>query len=117
MATVLKHAIDTGQKPGLKARATQLLKDRAASTDPAIATTGLTLGEIGAALGLPKTDHGALNSAMVKLRGEGKVRAESGPATSALGPRFVKRYLWKVRKPAPTPPPPSDDRRFLSLMR
>lgn len=82
---------------GLKARVAGLLKQKASEND----NTGMTIGQIGAALSLPKTEHGNLAALLVKLRDEGSVKAVSGQATSVRGRRFVKRYLWRGRLDAP----------------
>jgi hypothetical protein len=118
----LTESRDKASREGVKGRAAELLRQRADSEDPAIASTGLTLGEIGGALGLPKTAHGELSAAMNKLRNEGRIKTVSGPATSPKGPRFVKRYSWARRGPKPAPaatvtPEDMDARRFLSLCR
>lgn len=100
------------QTPGIKHQIEQLLK--ACSPDE------LTLGEIVQRLGLDKTQNSEISARLHKLRGEGKVRAITGPATSAKGPRFVKRYsAIKAKEPKPEKLTPAeiDDRRFLSLCR
>lgn len=113
MGQLTQHSSVNGNKIGLKAQIGDLLKERVEAS-----AFGLTIGEIGAALSLPKTDHNNLSAALVKLREEGKVKTSSGPATSSLGPRFVKRYVWRVKQEKTAPLPTAeqvDDRRFLSL--
>ena len=116
MTQPLVHRITTDGKSRVKGPLEDLLRVRSENPDKAIADTGLTLGEIVRALGLNKTMNGDVAAALHKLRTEGKVRFDTGPRSSATGPRFVKRYSWRKAKPAPTPAP-SDDRRFLSLCR
>lgn len=70
--------------PGLKARIEKLLIDRKGES--------LTLGQISAALDLPKTAHAEISSCLSKLRDSGAVKSALGPASSAKGRRYVKRY-------------------------
>lgn len=80
---------------GLKATIDDLLKERAEDEDRAgNPRKGLTNGEILKVLDLDKTRNGEVSAALHKLRNEGKIRSDSGPATSALGRRYVKRYRW-----------------------
>jgi hypothetical protein len=104
-ATTTRHS--TVPEKGVKGPMELLLKGRAEEQDAAKQPrTGLTLGELGSALGIDKTRHGELAAALNKSRSEGKVKFETGPRTGNLGPRFVKRYLWAKRTaPAPTPEP------------
>lgn len=117
MTQPMKHTAADGTRMGLKARIQGLLKER--SENPELAAIGLTIGQISAALSLPKTDHPSLSAALVKLRGEGSVKTVSGPSTSALGRRFVKLYLWRHRpeKAKQSAHGAHDDRRFLSFHR
>ena len=104
---------------GVKGPMEDLLRGRAEAEDAAgTPRTGLTLGELGSALGLDKTRHGELAAALNKSRGEGKVKFETGPRTSNLGPRFVKRYRWagKTVRAAVATPQDIDLRRALAQM-
>ena len=98
---------------GLKHQIAELLRTQS-ERHPGI---GLTIGQIGSALDLPKTEHGSLSAALVKLRDESRVKSTRGPATSSLGPRFVKVYIWRGKQEKPVVIKPDDDRRFLSFMR
>jgi hypothetical protein len=85
-----------------------------------VSDLGLTIGEIVRGLDWDKTRSGDVSATLHKLRDEGKVRTQTGPATTSKGPRFVKYYRWHGPKAAPQPTPapaPLDDRRFLSLCR
>lgn len=115
MIKQIVHRITTDGKNSVKGPIEDLLKARADSEDKAISETGLTLGEIGRAIGLDKTRHGDIAAALNKLRNEGNLKIDTGPRTFATGPRYVKRYRWnKKTKPSAAP---SDDRRFLSFAR
>lgn len=101
------------QEPqGLKARIEKLLTDH---PDQAY-----SIHDIGTALGLPKTDHSAITPTIIKLRNAGRVReAPQGPAGSAKGRRYTKRYRIVVKAPPPAPivVREMDDRRALAFTR
>ena len=80
-------------QPGLKARIEKLLDDKAGES--------LTLGQISAALDLPKTMHAEISSCLSKLRDSGAVKSALGPASSARGRRFVKRYSMAKKQKEP----------------
>ncbi|MCA0214529.1 MAG: hypothetical protein LCH79_15295 [Proteobacteria bacterium] len=104
---------------GLKAAIEDLLTDKAEAEDRAgVTRTGLTNGEILTALDLDKTRNGEVSAALSKLRNEGKIRTDSGPASSTRGRRYVKRYRWAL-KGAHTIPATQDMelRRALSMSR
>lgn len=83
---------------GLKAAIEDLLKERSEGEDrAAVPRTGLTNGEILNALDLDKTRNGEVSAALSKLRNEGKIRSDSGPASSTRGRRYVKRYRWALK--------------------
>ncbi len=75
---------------GLKSRVEKLLHSQAGQA--------LTLGEIGAALDLPKTSHPEISSCLAKLREAGAVQSAPGPASSARGRRLVQRYSILLRR-------------------
>lgn len=75
---------------GLKSRVEKLLHTQAGQP--------LTLGEIGAALDLPKTSHPEISSCLAKLREAGAVQSAPGPASSARGRRLVQRYSILLRR-------------------
>lgn len=97
---------------GLKARIEALL-----ASEPG---RDFSIHDIGTALGLPKTEHSAITPRIIKLRNAGRVKdAPQGPACSAKGRRYTKRYRIVVKAP---PPPPivvreMDDRRALAFTR
>ncbi len=75
---------------GLKSRVEALLHSQAGQP--------LTLGEIGAALDVPKTSHPEISSCLAKLREAGAVQSVPGPASSARGRRLVQRYSILPRR-------------------
>ncbi len=119
MTIALVHHSAGKPRNAVKGPIAALLKAR--SENPETADMGgLTIGEIVRALDLDKTRNGDVAAALIKLRSEGLVSFETGPATSTLGPRFVKRYRWKAKKTKPassSAPAAVDDRRFISLCR
>jgi hypothetical protein len=118
MTKPLRHTIAPTPKDGVKGPLEDLLRTRSESPDKAVSESGLTLGEILRAMNLDKTRNGDVSAALHKLRTEGHVAFDTGPRSSATGPRFVKRYRWRKKAAKPSPAaPPNDDRRFLSLCR
>ena len=64
----------------------------------------LTLSEILRALDLNNTNGPEVSAALIKLVRAGVVLAKSGPASSNLGPRWVKKYSWNQQRPRGAPP-------------
>lgn len=81
---------------GLKSSVEALLEQ----SPPGVA---LTIGQISAALGLTKQDHGDISACLVKLCSTGRVKSRLGPASSTKGRRYVKCYTFV---PRPKPPAP-----------
>lgn len=97
---------------GLKARIEKLMTDQPGKD--------FSIHDIGTALGLPKTDHSAITPTIIKLRNAGRVReVTQGPAHSAKGRRYTKRYRIVIKTPAPAPivVREMDDRRALAFTR
>jgi hypothetical protein len=96
---------------GLKARIEQLLDDHPSQS--------LTIGQISAALGLTKADHGDISACLVKLCNTGRARSRLGPASSTRGRRYVKCYtaIPKPKAPAPVVVLEIDARRSLAFTR
>lgn len=94
----------SARKNGLKARIEKLLAENNA--------LDYSVHEIGAALGIPKTENSQICSALCKL----PVRSVMGPAVGSLGRRYTKRYRL-VPKPAPIVVREMDDRRALAFTR
>lgn len=88
--TMPTRTITSLRAGGLKSRVEKLLHSRAGQP--------LTLGEIGAALDLPKTSHPEISSCLAKLREAGTVQSALGPASSARGRRQVQRYSVLLRR-------------------
>lgn len=88
--TMPTRTITSIRAGGLKSRVEKLLHSQAGQP--------LTLGEIGAALDLPKTAHPEISSCLAKLREAGTVQSAPGPASSALGRRLVQRYSILLRR-------------------
>ena len=102
----------TVQKPpGLKASVEKLLEERIG--------LALTIGQISAALGLTKADHGDISACLVKLCSSGRVKYRLGPASSAKGRRYVKCYSFvpKPKPPAPIVVSEIDARRAMAFSR
>ena len=57
----------------------------------------ITMGEIMARAGIPKTEASDVSSALYKLIGDGLVAFSRGPSTSSKGPKIVRRYQWAVK--------------------
>ena len=64
----------------------------------------MTISEILRAMDLDNTFGPEVNSALHKLRTKGQAVATNGPASSNLGPRWVKRYVWATNRPRGAPP-------------
>lgn len=94
----------SARRNGLKARIEKLLAENNARD--------YSVHEIGAALGIPKTENSQICSALCKL----PVRSVMGPAVGSLGRRYTKRYRL-VPKPAPIVVREMDDRRALAFTR
>lgn len=103
MSDVTK-TITSARRNGLKARIEKLLTENQ--------TRDYSVHEIGAALGVPKTENSQICSALCKL----PVRSVMGPAVGSLGRRYTKRYRI-VPKPAPIVVREVDMRRELALIR
>lgn len=88
--TMPTRTITSIRAGGLKSRVEKLLHSRVGEP--------LTLGEIGAALDLPKTSHPEISSCLAKLREAGAVQSAPGPASSARGRRQVQRYSILQRR-------------------
>lgn len=95
------------RKVGLKARIEKLLAERPAEA--------LSLAQIGAALDLPKTEHGAISATLVKIHCAGGIRISTGPSGSAKGRRNVKLYRHNPRSQAPGPVPVAEMHGGLAL--
>lgn len=109
--TVIEPTPMTRLRPqGLKARVQQLLISRAPES--------LTLGDISKALGMNKLDNPDISAVLAKLRNGGLIKAHQGPASSARGRRFVKRYAAVIKAaPAPVVVLEMDVRRQLAFTR
>lgn len=113
-----RHTIAPPPKNALKGPIEEILRSRSESPDKDLAERGMTIGELVRALDIDKTRCGDVSATLHKIRNEGKVFVTTGPATSAKGPRFVKRYRWRKQAEKKTASSgDADDRRFLSLCR
>lgn len=88
--TMPSRTITSIRAGGLKSRVEKLLHSQAGQP--------LTLGQIGAALDLPKTSHPEISSCLAKLREAGRVQTSTGPASSARGRRLVQCYSILQRR-------------------
>lgn len=96
-AAVVRRIVNH-QPKGVKGPMEQVLQERAMAEDEAgTARTGMTIGEIGAALGFDKTRHAEVSATLTKLREEGKIRFETVPRIGSRGRRYVKRYRWALK--------------------
>lgn len=105
------EAVAAEQQIGLKARIERLLETSVGQA--------LTIGQISAALGLTKTDHGDISACLVKLCSSGRAKSRLGPASSPKGRRYVKQYSFipKPKPPAAVVVSEVDSRRALAFMR
>lgn len=78
----MRHTTAPPPKNQIKALVEDILRLRFESPDPEISKKGLTIGDIMRALDWDKTRSGDVSATLHKLRDEGKVRAETVPATS-----------------------------------
>lgn len=83
---------------GVKGKVAKALED---AKDQEGKWMALTMGEIIGRADIPKTQAPEVSSALFKLRNQGLVQTVRGPASSANGPRFVRKYKW-ARVPGKT---------------
>lgn len=80
---------------GMKKRVEEVIKG---------SDVAMTLSEILKALDLNNTNGPEVSAALIKLVRANMVLAKSGPASSNLGPRWVKKYSWNQQRPRGAPP-------------